>query len=369
MSKIRVGIETSVATFSNAGTARYAVELLTALQRLAEPDLELVEIAFGKRHQFVAPGWRRKLCYLYWEQVYCRRILPQQIERLKLDVFHATIPIPLPSAGIHRQTQMVTTIHDLIAFSNPEWFSRAGALRTQHDTQLAVRASRCLIANSCATEQELIVRLAVPKDQVVTIYPGKFTPAFPVVEIWPKQPIFVSVGTLEPRKNLITTLRAYRSLKNRVPDPPKLVLVGGKGWGDLPLEQVIRDYDLQHDVVIRGYVSDTELVALYSLATALIYPSLCEGFGLPILEGMTYGCPVITSNVSSLPEIAGDAAILVNPYDVEELYQAMNRIIIDTDCRRTFAQRGRQRAAQFSWEKCAIQTATVYHQLALNAEP
>ena len=103
MSKIRVGIETSVATFSNAGTARYAVELPAALRRLAAPDLELVEIAFGKRHQFVAPGWRRKLRYLYWEQVYCRRILPRLIDRLRLDVFHAAAPLPLSAAGARRR--------------------------------------------------------------------------------------------------------------------------------------------------------------------------------------------------------------------------------------------------------------------------
>jgi glycosyltransferase involved in cell wall biosynthesis len=363
MKKIRIGVETSVATFSDAGTARYAVELVHALNELSAPDLEIVELKFGRRHQFVTPGLRRKLVYVCWEKVYCRQILSRQIDDLELDVLHATAPIPFPQDIAKHKARIITTIHDLIAFSNPEWFSRVGAHRTQQDTRKSVRVSQQLLAVSNATRAELNHRLGVPEGKITTVHSGKPNPTGSVREIRPRQPFIISVGTLEPRKNLIAVLSAYASLKNCILNPPTLVLVGRKGWGDLPLEQVISNYDLEQNVVMLGYVSDMELAALYTLAQALIYPSLREGFGLPVLEAMTYGCPVITSNSSSLPEIAGNAAILVDPHSHEDLCRAMYELILDPERQHILAQRGIQRAAQFSWENCAQQTAAIYRKL------
>lgn len=360
---IRVGVETSAATFSSAGTARYALQLINELQQLQSHNLEIVELKFGRRHQFAAAGWRRKLAYLYWERVYCKILLQRQIDRQKIDILHATTPLPFPSEVFKKKTKIVTTIMDLIAFSNPEWFTPTGARRTQQDISRSVNVSNHLIAISRTTKEAIITQFGMPENRITVTYLGSPTLVEPVSDNIRKQPFIMAVGTLEPRKNLASVLRAYGYLKQLVAHPPKLVLVGRKGWGDLSLERIIEENNLGKEVEILGFVTEQELAMLYTAAEALVYPTLSEGFGLPVLEAMTYGCPVITSNLSSLPEIVDDAAMLINPYDSQELCMAMHRLLQDAEYRRSLVRRGLGRAALFSWKTCAAETVKVYSNL------
>jgi alpha-1,3-rhamnosyl/mannosyltransferase len=168
-----------------------------------------------------------------------------------------------------------------------------------------------------------------------------------------------TVSTVEPRKNLVTLLAAYRLLKTSLKeDCPPLIIVGRKGWNC----DDILSYMLELDGLVQfpGHVSDEELVALYQMATCLVFPSLYEGFGLPVLEAMMAGCPVITSNTSSLPEVAGNAALLIDPLQAEEIEEAMECLLRDDALRKKMSEEGLLWASHFSWQETARLTRETY---------
>jgi len=167
------------------------------------------------------------------------------------------------------------------------------------------------------------------------------------------------VGTLEPRKNLSLLMRAAAACRSHIP----IVLTGWEGWGHDALPKATRDQGLRGRVFTTGYVDEESLACLYSNARALVFPSLYEGFGLPVLEAMACGCPVICSNTASLPEVAGDAALLVDPHDVEELADAIDRVMDDSALRSDLIRKGFRRAAHFSWEKTARETLAVFRSI------
>ena len=168
------------------------------------------------------------------------------------------------------------------------------------------------------------------------------------------------VGTIEPRKNLSTLVRAYARLRREHRLTPELVLAGEPGWMYQPTVRLVEELGLRNSVHFIGRVPAAELPAVYSAADLLVFPSLYEGFGLPPLEAMTCGTPVVASNVSSLPEVVGDAGLLVDPRDETALAEAMFRALTDTDLRQQMRERGLQRAKGFSWERCARETLAVY---------
>jgi glycosyltransferase involved in cell wall biosynthesis len=172
------------------------------------------------------------------------------------------------------------------------------------------------------------------------------------------------VSTIEPRKNVPTLLRAFRRLMDAYHPNVQLVLAGEKGWLYDEVFQLVRDLKLVDKVVFLGRVSTEELLWLYNVAQALVSPSIYEGFGLPPLEAMACGTPVIVSNVSSLPEVVADAGILVDPYDAEELSVAMWRLLSDAELRASLIEKGYKRAGFFSWDKAAQETLKLYHSLA-----
>lgn len=355
---IRVGLDISATSFNNAGTARYSLELLNALQQLNLDDIELVELNVARKFRITKPGLLRKLFVLYWESVYCNLILPLLIRHHKLDVLHCTSPIPIRRGLIPTTVGIVTTIFDVIPFSHPEWFSRIMKTRLRKWILRCISASHHLIAISQFTRGELCSRLNVPVEQVTVTYLGNTEPLF-IADPEP-QPTILAVGTLEPRKNLATVVEAYSLLKHEIDPWPSLTIVGGEGWGDVALLEIIRRLNVENDVHLLGFVPDARLFALYKQASVFIYTSLQEGFGLPILEAMARGCPVIASNTSSLPEVIGDAGILVEPRDAHQLAGAMKRVLTDIGLASHMREKGLERAARFSWRKCAEQTIDVY---------
>ncbi|MDQ4078327.1 MAG: glycosyltransferase family 4 protein, partial [Chloroflexota bacterium] len=167
------------------------------------------------------------------------------------------------------------------------------------------------------------------------------------------------VGTIEPRKNLVSLLKAFRITRERHPNL-KLVLAGKKGWLYEEVFQTLHKLGLESEVIRLGFVPDEDLPALYSAARYFVYPSLYEGFGLPVLEALACGTPVICSDRSSLPEVAGDAAILVAPDEIGALVQAMERVLIDSTLRQAMRERGIEQARRFSWERAAKETLALY---------
>ena len=178
----------------------------------------------------------------------------------------------------------------------------------------------------------------------------------------PNGPYILSLSTLEPRKNIAQTIRCFvRLLEQEKIDDLSLVLVGSKGWDyDSIFEEIAASPKIRDRIIVTGYAADEDLAPLYSGATMFVYPSFYEGFGLPPLEAMQCGVPVITSNTSSLPEVVGEAGIMVDPHDADELSQAMLKIYNSTDARQRMSLESLEQAQKFSWKRCAEQTIDTY---------
>jgi glycosyltransferase involved in cell wall biosynthesis len=172
----------------------------------------------------------------------------------------------------------------------------------------------------------------------------------------PREPYFLYVGTIQPRKNLVRLLEAFAQLS---PEAPRLVIAGKRGWLSAPIERRAAELGLAERVVFAGYVPDAELPGLLRGALAFVFPSLYEGFGMPVLEAMAAGVPVLTSSTSALPEVAGDAALLVDPCDTAAIAGGMARLAGDASLRADLRARGLARAAEFTWERCARETLAV----------
>ena len=235
-----------------------------------------------------------------------------------------------------------------------------------------------MIVGAESTRRDLIELCAARPERVVTVPYGvseAFTPAPPeaVAEFQRSKGLpeefILFLGTLEPRKNIGLLIDAYALLKERCQRcegrrgtgaAPKLIIAGGKGWFYGNLFARVMELGLTDDVVFTGYVPNDELSWWYRAATLFVFPSLFEGFGLPVLEAMACGTPTITSNASSLPEVAGDAAVLVDPYEKEGLVGAMQRLLNDADLRRALSAAGVRQASQFPWSRTATETIAVY---------
>ncbi len=313
------------------GTGRYVRSLLKHLGPVT---------AFHKRGHTV-PGDVPLRCpanRTVWSQLR----LPAALARRRFDVVH----VPGPRVPWLKRGALVSTIHDLAFLRFPDMFLPGHRRRLEFFTRQAVRRSERLIAVSECTKRDLCELLGADPERVDVVHHGVdhelFRPDGPVARR--ERPYILSVGALQPRKNFLTLIRAYRQLKR----PVELLIAGQRGW---MFEEIEREAG--NGVVLLGHVSDAELPALYRGAAVVAMPSLYEGFGLPLLEAMACGAPVVASNASCFPEVAGDAAILCGPDDwVEALRQALDHP--------PPRERSLKRAAEFAWEKTAQKTREVY---------
>jgi glycosyltransferase involved in cell wall biosynthesis len=322
------------------GMQRYGIEMAKRLER----ELEIVKPGKPLR------GAEGHL----WEQLY----LPAASRGRLLWSPNNTGPI-----AVSRQ---VCTIHDIIPIDRPDWFSPRFSAWYQWLLPKLVHRVRHIIAVSEFTRQRLIERFKVQPAKVTTVWNGvdeDFHPrtAFEIERVRRELGIesaryLLCVGSLEPRKNLPRLLRAWKNAAPTLPWDTQLVIAGRKPstrvFADLRLESAER-------VHFTGYVKQEELPALYSGALALIYPSLYEGFGLPPLEAMACGAAVVTSNGTSVPEVVGNAALLVDPENTGALADAMHRIVVNDGLRQTLRTKGLIRARKFGWERCARETRDV----------
>lgn len=258
----------------------------------------------------------------------------------------------------------VCTFHDLIPIERPEWFTRAFAAWYRILLPQLARKAQHLIAISEFTRRRIIELFNVPESKVSVVLNGVdqgFAPAAPALIQEAREALHIPtphyllcVGSLEPRKNTERLIRAWSIAQAKVPDDISLVIAGG-GGSKLVFagEPVTAMAPRTH---LTGYVPEKYLSALYSGAVAMLYPSLYEGFGLPPLEAMACGCPVITSNTTSLPEVTGDAALLVDPEDADAIAAAIIRIVDNHGLRVSLHTKGMKRAAQLSWDESARQT-------------
>lgn len=276
---------------------------------------------------------------------------------------------------IHPRASAVT-VHDLGYLSHPEAHAPAGRRYLDWSTRWNARRAAAVLADSQATKTDLVRAYGAREDSIHVVYLGRdealkqVTDPLRLGSVRAKyhlaQRYLLYVGTLQPRKNLERVVQAFARICGR-PElaDVQLVLAGKKGWlYDSLFEQVKRE-GMDSRVIFPGYIPDADLPALLSAATAFVFASLYEGFGIPVLEAGGCGVPVITSNTSSLPEVAGDAALLVDPYDVDAIADAMHRLATDPELAAELRRRGHENVKRFSWDKCARETLAVLESVAL----
>jgi glycosyltransferase involved in cell wall biosynthesis len=288
--------------------------------------------------------------------------------------------VPSHVLPVAHPRRSVVTVHDLGYHYFPQAHTLTQNLYLRWSTRHNARSATRVLADSEATRQDLMRLYGVSEARISVVYPGRDEALAPVhdpsrlqavqAKYGLRVPYVLYLGTLHPRKNLVRLVQAFARLRSRVYettyplDALQLVLAGQKGWLYEEVFAEVRRCDLEGRVVLTGYVADQDLPALLSGAEAFAFPSLYEGFGLPVLEAMACGVPVVCSSTSSLPEVAGNAALLVDPVDVEAIAAALLRLLTEGDLRRELVGRGLVRARRFSWRRCAQEAMAVLEQTA-----
>jgi glycosyltransferase involved in cell wall biosynthesis len=381
---VRVAIDARPAVFPRkTGIGHYTWHLL---RRLPTVDPQTHYVAWYLNARALVGGPRRLLADLrapnlterwtpipsgWFERSSERFDLPRVEWFVRFDIFFAPNFVPPPT----RSRALVVTVHDLAYRRFPETAPHSTRRWLRRIDRSLDRASRIIVPSE-ATRKDLLELYPVPPDRVVAIPHGVDGEVFrPLPREAVKAagerfgidgPYVLSLGGLEPRKNLPNLIRAFAALPDEV--RPGLVIAGaGVEWnpeGSRLLESALSAVPrrVRERIVLTGYVSGSDKVGLLGGAVALAYPSLYEGFGLPVLEAMACGTPVLTSNVSALPEVAGDAALLVDPGEVDSIADGLERLLRDTDLREQLSRAGTARAAGFTWPETASKTAEVLHQ-------
>ena len=266
----------------------------------------------------------------------------------------------------------VLTIHELVGYLFPEMQTFTWVVLHKYFLPFILKRVDMIITVSQSTKRDLIKYMGVPEDKIRTVYNGIDTDRFKVlppshIELVRQKyklnfPYILYVGNLEPKKNIPTLLKAFTVFSSKNRGAYKLVIVGQKVWRYEPIFNTIKDLNLQDKVIFLGYVPEQDISGIYNAANLFVLPSIYEGFGLPPLEAMACGVPVVTSNSSSLPEVVSDAGIMVDPYDSAALANAIDQVLSDEMLRTTLIKRGLERVKLFSWQKCAEETVAVYEE-------
>ena len=365
---MRVGIDARLVFYSKAGIGQYIIHLTRALAELDTPDDKFVLLQSRKDDTKIIDNHNFSR-YSLWTPSHHRLEQPAlrfETVRRRLDLLHSPDFIP----PFRRNYKSVITVHDLAFLLYPQFMTTESA-RYYGQIDQAVRSTDHIIAVSKATKQDLISLLGVPDEKITVIYEG-CNPLYGPLDKekavafcrdrWGLDENFIFfISTIEPRKNIPTLLRAFKYLQDKYKRKEKLVLAGTKGWLFEEVERTIDELNLANEVVLIGRVRDSEVNYLYNAASMLVFPSFYEGFGLPPLEAMTCGTPTIVSNIKVMPEVVGDAALIIDPHDEDDVAVAMHRLLVDEDLRSELIAKGLKRAEKFSWEKAACETLKVYH--------
>jgi len=379
---MRIAIDYSAAVNQRAGIGRLVRNQVLALAEVDhDNDYRLVYARpnRGSTPQFPkARNFSRKEVGLgeRWLTILWHRAkLPVPADWLSgpVDLYHCP-DFVLPPL---RRARGILTVHDLAFLMRPDCADHRLRAYLEEVVPRSVRRADFIIADSENTRNDLVVLLGV-KPSSVAVVPGgvedRFTRVEDAAELDQARrrlgvgeaPFVLSIGVIEPRKNLNRLMDAFRVLKERgnVPANLKLVLAGGKGWLYDAIFEHHAASPVRDDILLPGFVSDDMLPAIYSTAEALAFPSLYEGFGLPILEAMACGTPVVASRASCLPEVADGASLLVDPNNVDGLASALELALMDNDVRSRLMRQGVERAANYTWRRAAEQLLSVYRKVA-----
>jgi len=367
---MRIGIDARLVYYSRAGIGQYILRLVEALAGLQTIQEQIVLLQSRKDGTQIVDGRNFSRVSL-WTPSHHRleqTALRFEIGRLKLDLLHSPDFIP----PFQRNCRSVITVHDLAFLLYPHFLTKEAA-RYYGQIDQAVRRTDHIIAVSESTRQDTIKLLGVSERKITVIHEAANPIYRPVGAEEARRyvasnygldrPFILFVSTIEPRKNLPGLLQAYRALRDLYKCPEGLVLAGSRGWLSEEVYDTVERLNLHEHVRFLGRVPSEHLVYLYNAACFLVHPSFYEGFGLPPLEAMTCGTPIVVSNVSALPEVVGDAAILVDPHDIDGLTVAMWRLLADQELRAHLIAKGLKRSEMFSWKRAAQETLNVYRQV------
>lgn len=360
---MKIGIDSRLLYYRQGGISQYIQRLIRDLPAL-DPSIDW-RILQSRKDTTTGTTGRRLWtpCHHRLE----RWALGVEIIPFKLDLLHSPDFIP-PAFGVKRS---VITVHDLNFYYFPQFLTADSLRYYGGQIEWAVQRAVHILADSEQTRQDLLLKLGVPAEKVSTVYLAadeRFQPRkdpLPVlIDYQLPRGYILCVGTLEPRKNIPTLLQAYRICLDRGAISVPLVLVGQRGWLADDIFVMIEALHLANQVHHLQDVASVETLAqLYNGAGVLTTPSFYEGFGLPALEAMNCGTPVVVSGRGSLPEIAGDAGLLIDPENPEELADALERVLLDGSLASQMVEKGFRQAARFSWDKTARETLAVYRQV------
>jgi glycosyltransferase involved in cell wall biosynthesis len=364
---IRFGLDVRLTYYTSGGIAKYIRRLAARLPAL-DPAGQFVFLYRHGHADTLSSQARRVDCHTPAHHRLESLALALEVSPLRLDLLHSPDFIP-PLFGCRRS---VITVHDLAFLLYPQFLTAESRRYYNGQIRRAVRQADAIITVSQATRVDLMDRLAVPSDKITVIQHGadpEFQP-LPVEAIAPVLSKFgltpgylLFIGTFEPRKNVAGLLAAYALLRQRSAETPPLVLAGGKGWLFEATAARVHDLQLQAHVHFIENFATAEAPALYNGASLFVWPSHYEGFGFPVLEALGCGLPTVISDRTALSEVAGDAALQINPDDPEALAEALHRVLTDSALRAGMRQRGLLQSQKFSWEKAARETLAVYQQV------
>lgn len=367
---MKVGVDARLLSRPLTGIGRYTLELCRVLSK--EPNISLYLYSPAPIQSDVVlslpsanirtKNWNNGLLRQLWGESY----LPLWAKKDEVDVFWG--PAHRLPRWLPKNIARVVTIHDLVwkyAGDTMRTFSR---LLERYQMPAAVRTADEVVADSRATAD------AIKKEFLININKLSVVPlgaslaenvaSFEILqEQGINRPYFLFVGTLEPRKNLIRLLTAYSHLSGPSKEQAILVIAGGKGWGGIDLNDTVADLALGKYVHILGYVDDSTLATLYANALFLAMPSLYEGFGLPLVEAMVHGTPVLTSNNSSMPEVAGNAGLLIDPLDIHSIEKGLEEMVSNHTLRNNLANNAQENVSKFNWDTAAKELVSVFEKV------
>jgi len=382
---MKIGIDCSAVTADRTGVGEYAYHLVRALskvdhensyvfypifyhlinRRYKDADLPVRDNFKISKHPPAYPILLQRFVRLAGRSLFTEEMLGD------VDIVHSTT-FCAPRFR-DRKKRLVVTIYDLTVITHPECHKKLNIMHCKKGIKDAIRYADAIIAISEHTKKDLVEIAGAPED-LVTVTPLAADPdlgpereknTLDIVRKKYKLPgrYILFLGSLEPRKNVTTLIKAYAALPVGLKDEVRLVIAGARGWLNSPVHDTLEKLGLMERVTFTGYVDRNDLSALYSMAECFVYPSLYEGFGLPVLEAMACATPVVTSNTSSMPEVAGTAARLIDPLDEGQLTEALEEILGSSDLRKKMTAHGLEQAKKFSWERCARETLEVYRKV------
>lgn len=369
----------AIAKNDRGGVYHYILNLLLALQEVDEQNYYTFWFHFASKsnaeryreaRDALCPNGKKNFrvgrSYLpNYRGLYIR--LPVELFVGSVDVFHGPAHFVMPTVT----GKAVVTVHDIDFLTIPEYLDPAWVKYKEKYTRLSFKRASRIIAVSDYMKKEIVRHFGVPEEKIHVIYHGvsryfrgakdsKQQIRGVLEKLGVVAPYILFVGTFHKNKNIIRLLKAFKRFKQSSELPHRLVLAGGTGQSYDEAVRTLAELKMRDYVSLLGFVAENDLPAVYTGADLFVLPSLFEGFGMPVVEAMSCGVPVIASNVTSIPEVVGDAGLLFDPYSDEEMAAAMEKVLRDRGFHAILREKGLNRAKQFTWEKAALQTLDVY---------